>query len=157
MTAIELPAAEPGSPLARLLAKVQPNPETGCWIWTGAFSGETPKFAPRYGVSRSAMRVAYELLVGPTPTEHHLRRSCGDLRCVNPDHATTRPQGRQPRPKTPKPRAHCGKKLTPEKVAAIRADGRLHREIAIEYGISKPTVSQVKSGRIWPSLPAAAE
>lgn len=44
---------------------------------------------------------------------------------------------------------HPMSKLTVEKVLAIRQDSRLHRIIAVEYGVSQPTISQIKSRKYW--------
>ena len=44
---------------------------------------------------------------------------------------------------------HPMSKLTVEKVLAIRQDSRLHRIIAVEYGVCQPTISQIKSRKYW--------
>lgn len=40
-------------------------------------------------------------------------------------------------------------KLTTEQVIAIRADDRLQREIAADYGVRENTISRIKSGKRW--------
>lgn len=40
-------------------------------------------------------------------------------------------------------------KLTEAQVRAIRADTRLQREIAAEYGVKENTISRIKSGKRW--------
>ena len=40
-------------------------------------------------------------------------------------------------------------KLTEAQVRAIRADTRLQREIAAEYGVRENTISRIKSGKRW--------
>ena len=40
-------------------------------------------------------------------------------------------------------------KLTEQQVAAIRADSRLQREIAADYGVRENTISRIKSGKRW--------
>lgn len=44
---------------------------------------------------------------------------------------------------------HPMSKLTVEKVLAIRQDTRIHRMIAIEYGISQSVISEIKSKKSW--------
>jgi len=44
-------------------------------------------------------------------------------------------------------------KISEADAIAIKADSRLHREIAASYGLSRPTVSMIKSGRLWKHLP----
>jgi len=44
----------------------------------------------------------------------------------------------------------CGtSKLTTAQVLAIRADNRLQREIALDYGVRENTISRIKSGKRW--------
>jgi hypothetical protein len=52
-----------------------------------------------------------------------------------------------------KGKRHGGAKLTEQAVLAIRADTRLHREIALDYGVSRSRVSTIKSRRDWAWLP----
>lgn len=40
-------------------------------------------------------------------------------------------------------------KLTADQVRAIRSDPRIQREIAADYGISRPNVSNIKSRKYW--------
>jgi len=72
----------------RFWAKVSPEPNTGCWLWTGAV-------LPRgYGSIQSkgghqalmAHRVAYELLVGTIPQGLCIDHRCFNKWCVNPAH-----------------------------------------------------------------------
>ena len=44
---------------------------------------------------------------------------------------------------------HPMSKLTVEKVLAIRQDTRIHRMIAIEYGVSQSVISEIKSRKSW--------
>jgi hypothetical protein len=68
------------------MAKVQPVPWSGCWLWLGALNG------PRYGYfgfggrARLAHRVSYELHKGPIPDGLEIDHLCRVTFCVNPDH-----------------------------------------------------------------------
>jgi hypothetical protein len=42
--------------------------------------------------------------------------------------------------------------LTEEQARAIHSDRRTYKEIAIEYGVTTMTVSNIKTGRTWKSL-----
>jgi hypothetical protein len=44
---------------------------------------------------------------------------------------------------------HPMSKLTVENVLAIRQDNRIHRVIAIEYGVSQSVISEIKSRKSW--------
>lgn len=50
---------------------------------------------------------------------------------------------------------HFSSKLTPEQVVAIRADTRPLRVIAKEYGVSKPSISNIKRGITYFDVPAS--
>ncbi len=75
-------------PLNRFWNRVQPDPETGCWNWTG------PKHKSGYGVFQPiihvtgylAHRFSYQLSVGLIPVGHDLHHTCRNRACVNPDH-----------------------------------------------------------------------
>jgi hypothetical protein len=49
-------------------------------------------------------------------------------------------------------RRHGREKLTAEQVLAIRADPRLHREIASDYEMSRPAVTMIKNRKTWTHL-----
>lgn len=75
----------------RIERKISPEPNTGCWLWTGHV------MAIGYGriyYSRTegrnfkilAHRLVYEALVGPIPEGLVLDHKCRVRSCVNPDH-----------------------------------------------------------------------
>lgn len=73
--------------LANIMSKVLPEPNSGCWLWTGCDN----TFG--YGLIRipggklkTAHRVLYELLRGPVAKELDLDHLCRVRCCVNPDH-----------------------------------------------------------------------
>jgi len=66
-------------------SKVIPEPNSGCWLWTGGGNGKG------YGIvhgrsSRVAHRFSYEMLVGPVPEGLQLDHLCRQRCCVNPAH-----------------------------------------------------------------------
>lgn len=68
----------------RFWEKVEP---TGfCWSWTGALSDTGYGSIGADGITKSAHRVAYELLIGPVPEGLHVDHLCRRRLCVNPDH-----------------------------------------------------------------------
>lgn len=73
--------------LVRFQAKVQIDPQTGCWAWTGA------KVSTGYGSFRVktkrhqlAHRFAYEQFRGPIPDGKMIDHLCRNRGCVNPAH-----------------------------------------------------------------------
>ena len=72
----------------RMMGRVEPVPEAGCWLYTGSVDGGG------YGtVSTSrgkspakAHRVSYEHHHGPIPKGIEVCHRCDTPRCVNPQH-----------------------------------------------------------------------
>lgn len=56
-----------------------------CWLWQGTISYGSPTFK-RNGKKRQARRYVYELCIGPIPLEHRVTTTCGEARCVRPEH-----------------------------------------------------------------------
>lgn len=65
----------------------------GCWVWLGQLTGsgrKTPEFQWKRRHLR-ARRVAWELTNGPMPKGHQIVLTCGERRCVRPEHLTVVP------------------------------------------------------------------
>lgn len=95
--------------------------------------------------SSAATREAWERQHGAAPDGVHLDHLCFNIACVNVDHLE---------PVTPaeNQRRRRSVKLTAEKVGEIRAllaKGWSQSRIAAAYGISQPSVSEIKTGRKW--------
>jgi hypothetical protein len=75
--------------LERLLNFVSPEPNTGCWLWTGCDNGHG---YGRIGLGPAALGIAlahralYELMRGPIPDGMTLDHLCRIRCCVNPDY-----------------------------------------------------------------------
>jgi hypothetical protein len=90
--------------LDRLTARIEVDPESGCWLWTAG------RFSNGYGrlcFERTALlahRVAYELFVGPLQDGEHCHHSCETKACCNPWHLEPLTPGAHKREHWP---AHC--------------------------------------------------
>lgn len=69
----------------RFMAKVEPEPNTGCWLWTGTLHNGYGRFSPTTKAA-SAYRISYELFKGPVPAGMEIDHACRVRSCVNPDH-----------------------------------------------------------------------
>lgn len=144
------------TPLERFMAKVEPEPNTGCWLWTGAMSRG-------YGYMRrgrrmvQAHRIAYETFVGPIPDGLCVLHRCDTRACVNPTHLFLGTLTDNNRDRAAKGRSAVGErsgqsKLTAEDVLAIRARaaaGESQRGLAREYGISHTLAHDIVHRRWW--------
>lgn len=70
----------------RFWDKVQPEPNTGCWLWTGTVTNHG---RPVFKID-SKMVVSYKLTIklehGPRPAGKECSHLCDQKLCVNPDH-----------------------------------------------------------------------
>jgi hypothetical protein len=108
------------------------------------------------GVHWLAHRAAYAMKVGEIPEGLQVLHRCDVRACVNPAHlflgtnaenvADKISKGRQ---RNAKGENHPNSKLTAEQVLAIRADTRIHREIAADYGLCKSAVGYIKRRKLW--------
>lgn len=71
--------------LERFEEKHVPEPNTGCWLWTGAYSGDNPMFWLDSRVMPAA-RAALRLRGVDIAAELDVRMRCGTRACVNPEH-----------------------------------------------------------------------
>ena len=126
---------------------------SGCWNWTKALTHN--------GYGRSAIktkeirahRLSYQTFVGQIPPGMQVCHRCDNRKCVNPDHLFVSDQLGNMRDMIQKGRkvfhrneSHHSSKLTDAQVAAIRADSRVNRLIAADYGIHKNYVNVLKRG-----------
>ena len=132
--------------------------ENGCWLWTGCCDKKGYgifTYRPDGVVHQRAPRVAFHLYKGKRlGWLESACHTCDTPGCVNPEHLFCGTHRQNMLDKVRKGRHARGEsnrhaKLTESKVRAIRADGRLQREIAEQYGITPSMVSTIKSRKNW--------
>lgn len=109
---------QPGSlrvvqtPVERFWAKVSKGPD--CWLWLAA---RTPKGYGQFSPHRQhvyAHRYAYELLVGPIPSDLTIDHLCEVKGCVNPAHMEVVTRGENTRRAARRVTCpHCGQGMVP--------------------------------------------
>lgn len=148
----------------RLLAKVEPIPIVGCWLWTGSVNPDGYGNFSYKGWSQKAHRIAYELFVGAVPDGLFVCHRCDVPGCVNPNHlfiGTNKDnvhdmlaKGRSPILGKLPPPVTCGEanirsKLTAEKVREIRASTDSNVVLGRRYGVSGVAISKIKRKKMW--------
>jgi hypothetical protein len=144
----------------RLLSQVVkvPGPlETDCWLCDGRVTHKTISWL---GETHSASRLSYLAFVGPVKFNHYVLHRCDIGGCINPNHlfqgtpqdnvldAIAKGRFRLNRAGEGSTRA----KLTEVKVKRIKAmilAGVPLKNIAIEFGVSPPCISDIKTGNSW--------
>jgi len=78
------------SPYIHVYAKISPEPNTGCWIWTGAISdtgyGNASVVIDGKRKTKNIPRLMYQLEKGPIKPGLIIDHLCRNRWCVNPDH-----------------------------------------------------------------------
>lgn len=148
--------------LERFEAKFEPCPVTGCWLWNACNNTKGYGFFRHVGKNLYAHRFAYELYIGPVPDGMHVLHTCDAPWCVNPDHLFlgTRSDNMQDMIRKGRDNRAYGERnptttLTTKQVLGVyyRAHaGERYQDIAVEYRITKSTVSNIKTGRTWKHL-----
>lgn len=144
-------------PEERFARLVETEPNSGCWLWTGARQRDG------YGVLKvdrknvAAHRFSWERENGPIPANLCALHKCDTPSCVNPAHLFLGTRGDNARDKAAKGRCHNNRgerngrsKLTDAQVEVIRerlAIGQTQYRIAADYGVAQCTISDIATGR----------
>lgn len=145
--------------------------EGECWNWTRYFANGCP-YVNHEGKLQSVRKLLFTLS-GKTPMQNakFFASNCGNSKCVNPDHITSRSP--KLHAKTMGQRVNHNStvrrlklqnvsrnrpqsKLTKELADQIFDDPRSNRKVAVDFNISASMVSNIKSGKSWKNLSAAA-
>jgi len=159
----ETPASERPRPTVdqRFDALVRSGSPDECWEWTG---GTTRTGYGRFKAHQGQMitsRFALERAVGkPESPDLIACHTCDNPPCCNPAHLFWGTQAENCKDAMRKGRKAKGEriwtsKLTEEAVIRIRAEvrtGKSTADMAIEYGVSRVTISSVARGHTWKYL-----
>lgn len=153
--------------LDEFFVRVEPELNTGCWLWSGAPGAGgygTSKYAGR---NQKAHRVSWALHHGEMPPpEVKVCHGCDTPACVNPAHlwlgsqqdniADMVAKGRNRAPTVRLGTKNPTSVLDEEQVWAIRQMLRLSmfgvNEIARGYGVSPMTISRISNWQTWPHV-----
>lgn len=141
-------------------AGVQKGP--GCWEWTKARMPFGYGQINDRGKVLYAHRVSWEIHNGPIPKGLHVCHHCDNPPCVRPDHLFLGTARDNINDALHKGRmdlhgivshigaAHPAAILSETKVRAIRArHDEPHKDLAAEFGVSRPTITAILNRRIW--------
>ena len=150
--------ARPVTSLAARIERMVAKQPGGCWLWLG--KTDTCGYG-RMKVGRRlvrAHRVAYESFVGAIPDSASVLHSCDVPACCFPGHLRVGTSAMNVADKVERNRQAKGTqlraKLTEASVLGILADGRSHRVIADDYGVSHNIVGRIKRRQDWKHVEA---
>jgi len=151
----------------RMEANTMPEPNTGCWLWTGASNGPGTG-GLKYGVVRwrgrqkMATHAAWFLAHGEWPSLCMCHR-CDMPPCVNPEHLFHGTHAENMADMAKKGHLtgsrgedHPCARLSVDDVRAVRrlcAEGQTYKSIAELFGVSVRTVRAIKARKIWRTVP----
>ena len=144
----------------RFTRRVEPEPNSGCWLWVGRVFYDTG-----YGDWRAfegevlAHRVAWRLCYGTIPARAFVLHRCDVRRCVNPAHLYLGDHKQNMRDMVARQRAddrrgdkNTQAKLTTADVLEIRrlqASDLSYLEIASRFNVSSSLVCKIKTREVW--------
>lgn len=126
----------------------------GCRIWKGSLTstgyGQLSITVDGRKRPEKAHRVSWRVHRGPIPEGMCVCHECDNTLCIYEDHLFLGTKADNSEDMAQKGRAHGGYKLTDAEVEQVRQlldFGVRQQEIADAYGVSRPLVSMIKSGR----------
>lgn len=150
-----------GTAAERLERRYTPEPNSGCWLWTGPVD-PPPRFPYGRlwyrGVTIVAHRAAWMVLRGPIPAGLNVLHKCDNPYCVNPDHlflGTSKQNTadmiakRRDIWRNQKGENNHGRKITAAQARAIFLDPRPQEKIGKDYGLTQTAVGHIKRGITW--------
>lgn len=125
-----------------------------CWNWAASLTQDGYGRFSYLGKQSLAHRFSYWLFVGDVPAGIKVCHTCDNPQCCNPGHLFLGTNADNLRDMAQKGRSTHGeknpnRKLSESQIAAILADGRKHRDIADQYGVTRSQISHIKRGVSW--------
>lgn len=120
-----------------------PEPNSGCWIWTGYANSDGYGKCNINQKAQNAHRVSYTIHKEDIPSGTLVLHKCDNPACVNPAHLELGSDADNARHKSRRRRFNL--KISDQDVLDIRNLDGNYEEISRMYGISKAYVSRIKN------------
>ena len=145
----------------RFEQKFEPEPNTGCWLWTDFVRSDGYAVILHENRQLYVHRVSWQLYHGSIPDGICVLHRCDVRACVNPDHLFLGTHNDNTLDMIVKGRQSCGEsrlasKLTSVQVQNIRAydlHGTLNQcELAEKYHVAQANISRIILRQSWKHL-----
>lgn len=149
--------------IERFNAFIIPEPNTGCWLWSGGLRHGYGAFGLN-SKNVSAHRVSYEINIGPIKKGLFVCHTCDVRSCVNPDHLflgthkdNMNDRDKKGRNAYQKGEVNGNAKLTAAQVIEIRKSTLSKIELSKLYGVHKDHIHEIRRGNKWKHLKQPTE
>lgn len=153
-----------------LIAKIQRHVtiEGDCWEWHGCMQGSIPMM--KHGSKVANVRRLVLIERGVPMTGFIATYTCGNAKCVNPDHTARSTRTKMNRrimadmntatntlriKRIAEVKRRTDAKLSLDDVSQIRASDEKHEDLAARYGVSKSLIGRIRRGEMWKTFSAS--
>lgn len=142
----------------RFMEKVIPEPNSGCWLWTGLMANDRYGAIKFSGKKRLAHRISYALFCGEISKDLDVCHKCDTPLCVNPQHLflATHAENMQDMHKKNRHKyvSHAGSangraKITEKDVKYIRESAEDSYVLSLKFDLNPDYINQIRQGKHW--------
>ena len=140
--------------LKRFMNFVSPEPNSGCWLWTGSTTVCGYPQISLNGTPVRAHRASFEFFKKTTIKNKIICHTCDVPSCVNPDHLFCGTHSDNSKDKVFKNRQSRGErrplsKLKETDVLYVRNSKESCVTLGREFGVSRSVISKIRRGEGW--------
>jgi hypothetical protein len=131
-----------------------PEPNSGCWLWTGAIDGGGYGVFWTGGRNELAHRASYEMFLEKAPAGLFVCHKCDNRLCVNPEHLFIGTPADNSRDRNSKRRQAKGEQFARSGIDAptvrlILSSSLPDTEWAARLGVTKGAINHIRHRRNW--------